>query len=495
MGVPTGGTTGQALVKSSNANYATTWQSINSAAWGNITGTLSSQTDLNSALNGKLSLDGGTMGTSANVAFPNIGGSLEITNKHVKQTEDDPDTSSFGSFELSKSLVNGSIYDENNWSLSKTGISCNDDARVFGLSTTRVYSLDGAGWSFGVDGLQFNDSTQQTTAGIPAIGGTATGQINIEYDNSKTEATSSYVYTYETNNGTNPQAYGVVYTGGFEAGDSTGQWIEFTPSQLRFGDGSIQTTAATGGGGDYLPLAGGTMTGNITFDGTSGQYIGKGTFDTSRGGNYGLSLVCSIGYEFNWQAGWLTTTNQSSTTPRSLYLDSLAGTTLKAWDSSNDTGIDISHTAITFADSTVQSTAAVNFNGNVANNLYLNGGNQIAFITRDEDGQYAAGMTLDYNGLVTDLTALDLGNFELSTQRVTGWPITDVNAWGLGYDGLHFSDGTTQTTAAVNPSNYVFAVYPSELSQSGDIAHTDYPLEIQIVINGQTYAVPARVFE
>lgn len=61
-----------------------------------------------------------------------------------------------------------------------------------------------------------------------------------------------------------------------------------------------------------LSLAGGTMTGPIVFDGTSGQYISKGNFDTSRGGNYGISLVCSIGYEFNWQAGWLALKDQSN---------------------------------------------------------------------------------------------------------------------------------------------------------------------------------------
>ena len=113
-----------------------------------------------------------------------------------------------------------------------------------------------------------------------------------------------------------------------------------------------------GGGGSYLPLAGGTMTGAIIFDGTSGQYISKGNFDSGRGGNYGISLVCSIGYEFNWQAGWLTTTQQGNTTPRPLYLDSLAGTTLRAWNSSTDTGTEVSHTGITFGDATVQGSAA-----------------------------------------------------------------------------------------------------------------------------------------
>ena len=130
-----------------------------------------------------------------------------------------------------------------------------------------------------------------------------------------------------------------------------------TAGQVIETDGAGVLSFVTPSGGDFLPLAGGTMTGAIVFDGTSGQYISKGTFDTSRGGNYGISIVCSIGYEFNWQAGWLITTEQSSVTPRPLYLDSLAGTTLRAWDSSTSTGTEVTHLGITFADTTVQTTA------------------------------------------------------------------------------------------------------------------------------------------
>jgi len=130
-----------------------------------------------------------------------------------------------------------------------------------------------------------------------------------------------------------------------------------TAGQVIETDGAGVLSFVTPSGGDFLPLAGGTMTGNIVFDGTSGQFIGKGTFDTARSGNYGISIVCSVGYEFNWQAGWLVTTEQSSATPRPLYLDSLAGTTLRAWDSSKSTGTEVDHLGITFADSTVQTTA------------------------------------------------------------------------------------------------------------------------------------------
>lgn len=52
--IPAGGTTGQALVKSSGNDYATEWGTATAAAtWGTITGTLSSQTDLQAALDAK----------------------------------------------------------------------------------------------------------------------------------------------------------------------------------------------------------------------------------------------------------------------------------------------------------------------------------------------------------------------------------------------------------------------------------------------------------
>lgn len=132
---------------------------------------------------------------------------------------------------------------------------------------------------------------------------------------------------------------------------------------LTYSDGSWVAAAPSGGGGggDYLPLAGGTMTGNIVFDGTSGQYVGKGSFDTSRGGNYGLSLVCSVGYELNWQAGYLIATEQDHVTPRPLYLDSGSGTTMRAWADNGGSPVwtEISHTGITFPDGSAQSTAGI----------------------------------------------------------------------------------------------------------------------------------------
>jgi hypothetical protein len=118
------------------------------------------------------------------------------------------------------------------------------------------------------------------------------------------------------------------------------------------------TVEVSGGAGAYLPLAGGTMTGGIVFDPTGGQQICQGSFDTGRDGYSGISLVCAIGYEFNWQSGWLTVSGQTGI-KGSLYLDSVAGTTLRVWHPGEDEGVEISHTGITFSDSTTQSSAGV----------------------------------------------------------------------------------------------------------------------------------------
>lgn len=57
-GIPAGGTTGQILAKASGTSYDTQWipaptGGSGGGTWGSITGTLSAQTDLNSALGGK----------------------------------------------------------------------------------------------------------------------------------------------------------------------------------------------------------------------------------------------------------------------------------------------------------------------------------------------------------------------------------------------------------------------------------------------------------
>jgi hypothetical protein len=84
QGVPVGGTTGQVLAKNSNTNYDTEWVDVSGGAWGTITGTLSNQTDLQTALDGKFDDPTGTTsqylrGDGSLATFPSLTGYVPYT--------------------------------------------------------------------------------------------------------------------------------------------------------------------------------------------------------------------------------------------------------------------------------------------------------------------------------------------------------------------------------------------------------------------------------
>jgi hypothetical protein len=341
VGVPTGGSAGQVLAKIDGTNYNTEWVSGGGGDF--------------------LPLAGGSMDADATIA-------LEDT-------------------------VVGTVSEVGGYGFAVSSASA--PGKVSNVLFDRILVKDETFQTTILPaGIEFADATFQTTAALPFDGGAITGPITMagatidseissdffgielsadhsqfaELDyNSLTVANGAGSVVVNPTGITFPNAsvQSVAFPG--FAGYALESWVADGFYPLTGNPSSFLTDApsdgsqyarqdgawsiVSGGGGDFLPLAGGTMTGNITFDGTSGQYIGKGTFDTSRGGNFGLSLVCSIGYEFNWQAGWLTTTEQNSTTPRPLYLDSLAGTTLRSWDSATSTGVEVAHTGINVTNS------------------------------------------------------------------------------------------------------------------------------------------------
>lgn len=107
-----------------------------------------------------------------------------------------------------------------------------------------------------------------------------------------------------------------------------------------------------GGGGSFLPLTGGTMSGAIVFDATGGQSVGKGTFDTGRSGYSGISLTCAVGYELNWQAGWLSSTYSSGTVGAPIKIDTDLGTDLQVISATTGYGIQLTSAAAILTDGT-----------------------------------------------------------------------------------------------------------------------------------------------
>ena len=90
-----------------------------------------------------------------------------------------------------------------------------------------------------------------------------------------------------------------------------------TPSTMKLTIAELAAAVS----GDKLPLAGGTMTGAILF-GAGGQNINVGSFDNSTGGSSGISLVCAVGYELNWQGGHLSSSTSAGVTNYDITCDS-----------------------------------------------------------------------------------------------------------------------------------------------------------------------------
>jgi hypothetical protein len=165
-----------------------------------------------------------------------------------------------------------------------------------------------------------------------------------------------------------------------------------------------------GGGGSFLPLAGGTMTGAITFDAVGLQNVAKGTFDNGTGGYQGISLTCAVGYELNWQGGRLT--NWYSGSAQQIIFDSPLNIA--------------SAGGITFSDTTVQTTAFPGFSG------------------------YAPLASPSFTGGITS----DGGVTVPGPSGNATFTYSGINLSPSGTGGITFSDSTVQTTAATPGVTY-----------------------------------------
>lgn len=176
-----------------------------------------------------------------------------------------------------------------------------------------------------------------------------------------------------------------------------------------------------GGGGSYLPLAGGTMSGAIIFDPTGGQNIAKGTFDNGSSGAYhGISLTCAVGYELNWQGGRLT--NWYSGAAQAIIFDSPLNIA--------------SAGGITFSDNTSQTTAGLTPAGGA-----LTSGGVLTFSNGTYDSEVGGwGFGVELSSDTNQSATVEYNQIIVKNSSQT-MKMTPA--------GLTFPDNSTQSTAYV----------------------------------------------
>ena len=282
----------------------------------------------------------------------------------------------------------------------------------FGLTTpdgvTHLFEYDYDNVSSATYPIQVRPAEDSSLSGVALSTVTAINATNLFDAYYKDRDGMPYIYIYQKTTGisgnrTNTNFFNNSITG-FTGGEG---------SSITFNDGSVQTTAFIQE--DYLPLSGGNMTGAISF---SASRITQGLYDSNRGGLSGISLVCSVDYDFNWQAGWITALEQDRLTPRPLYVDSGAGSTIRAWTSAGS-GTEVSHTGITFPDGSVQTTAASAIGSTISKFVSTFG--------NTSDTSYV----LDHNLNTEDVTVTVI---EVSTKNVVYPSITNTSSTQITVD-------------------------------------------------------------
>jgi hypothetical protein len=86
--------------------------------------------------------------------------------------------------------------------------------------------------------------------------------------------------------------------------------------KILLGQGMLGGIGGGGGGGDFLPLAGGTMDAGADINFANASRLREGLTDAGNGGAGGVALVCSLDYEFKWEAGRLYVMGQDGFTIR-----------------------------------------------------------------------------------------------------------------------------------------------------------------------------------
>jgi hypothetical protein len=158
--------------------------------------------------------------------------------------------------------------------------------------------------------LIFNAGDGDEASRIVFLGNANTPSA-LAYLTYQTWASSDGVYQSEFRNlpsGLEIQSSDPASRGIIGGQDYTANITELDYVQKKYVDDTI-------GGGAFLPLAGGTMGTGANISWVNGSYIAQGSVDQEVFAGGGIGLVCSVGYELNWQAGQITSYNVGNPTP------------------------------------------------------------------------------------------------------------------------------------------------------------------------------------
>ena len=250
---------------------------------------------------------------------------------------------------------------------------------------------------------QISTLQSQFSGYLPLGGGLMTGAVDFATDGFSDSEIAAWGLGVENNNGylTTVEATGLR---AWDGDNTTGTSV--TSSGITFNDGSVQTTAATAGA--FLPLAGGTLTGDITFPADlSGN--------DSQIGPWGLGVENT-----NGQVAYI------------------QPDVFRIYNSVQTTGTSLDGQGITFNDSTKQVTAALPLTGGS-----LSGSLEIA--TDDGVTQlYGGSIGINKDGYAIELfsnssnSGITFG--DASTQTTAGLPLTG----GIMSGAIRFDSVGTQ---------------------------------------------------
>ena len=258
-------TNGQVLKYDSATNLWKNQTDLNSGVWGSITGTLSSQTDLQSALNAKQNVSAmsdylakaDNLSGLANVATSRTNLGLGTANT-VQFTEVRAFGSEYKSYVTTFGFTNSRTYSGPSGTIVNYGILTSDDginlvkeignpaqatATVKAGDGMVVNDGDGSQMTFGSTGITFPDATTQTTA-FPGFAGYATES----FVTSQGYITSSALTGYATESWVTSQGYLTAssLTPYLTKADNLGSLTNFATARDNLGLGSLNTPTFAG---------------------------------------------------------------------------------------------------------------------------------------------------------------------------------------------------------------------------------------------------------